>query len=226
MMPFTRRIWLYGLCLCFAAPFILGALPVAAEERGASASGSAAYDIPSQDLAKALNAYAAASGVQVLYEAPLTAGRRSAAVKGEFSSVTALQLLLAGTGLVGRRTDVDAITITPIQGEQADRSSPKILPDPRFLGALQAGIIDALCDSAETRPGAYRMAIQLWITSENNIERAVLLDSTGDPNRDAALTRILRGVNIGTPPPAGMAQPVTLTIVPRSPLAGDECAGR
>ncbi|WP_157449867.1 STN domain-containing protein [Bradyrhizobium sp. ARR65] len=210
----------YLVCLT-----VLSISRIEAEERTEAIRGSIVYDIPSQDLTKAVTAYAAQTGVQVLYEAALTAGRRSGAVKGTLSPDAALQLLLVGSGLIARRTDVDAITITAASPETAAAMLGQIPPDQRFLGALQAGLRTALCRSDETRPGAYRIALQLWFDPNNKIERAVLLGSTGDSRRDAALTSVLHGMAIGTVPPAGMAQPVTLTILPRSPLQGDECAG-
>jgi hypothetical protein len=180
------------------------------------------YNIPPQSLAEALSAYGASSGTQVLYETSLTAGRSSAAVKGKFTPEAALQTLLAGTGLVGRRTDVDAITILLEPQNRASRNS-LAAPDARFLGTLQASILNALCHRAETRPGNYRMALQLWITPSGAIQRASLLSSTGDTRRDEALTEVLHDVMIGALLPAGMGQPVTLVIVPRSPLHPPEC---
>lgn len=167
-------------------------------------TGPIVYNIPSQDLAKAINAYVAASGVQVLYDASLTAGRPSAAVIGTLSPEIALQRLLGGSGLVARRTDFDAITIAALDKVAATS------PDPRFLGALQAGILGALCRTDETRPGTYRMALQVWFDRENNIARSMLLGSTGDSRRDAAVTHALSDLALAVAPPAGMAQPVPL----------------
>ncbi|WP_130578570.1 secretin and TonB N-terminal domain-containing protein [Bradyrhizobium sp. Leo170] len=182
------------------------------------------FDIPSQPLAAALSAYGAITGVQVLYETALAAGKTSAAIKGSFAQESALRVLLAGTGLVGRRTDVDAITIAPALREQPG-SAALVAPDARFLGALQAGVLGALCGNTDTQPGGYRMALQLWITPAGVLQRASLLGSTGNAHRDEALIAQLQNVRIAVFPPAGMTQPVTLTIVPRSPLQSPECSG-
>jgi len=223
-MPSMKRILI--CCACLLLPIA----PAASQDLRAAAEQAAprtiVYDIPSQELAKALNNYAAASGIQVLYETSLTTGRRSATVKGSFSPEAALQALLAGSGLIGRRTDFDAFTITPVSPDNAAATPTQVQPPARFLAALQAGMLDALCRTDETRPGTYQIAVQIWINSDSNIERAVLLATTGDVHRDQALSRALRNVAIGMPPPPGMAQPVTLTIQPRSPLQGDECVGR
>ena len=196
-----------------------------AQQKSETAQGAeVVFDIPSQPLATALSAYGAIAGVQVLYETDLAVDRRSAALKGSFTQEAALQALLAGTGLVGRRTDVDAITIAPESREQSG-SAAHIAPDGRFLGALQAGILGALCGNTDTRPGGYRMALQLWITSAGILQRASLLGSTGNAHRDEALIARLQNVRIAVSPPAGMTQPITLAIVPRSPLQSPECGG-
>jgi hypothetical protein len=218
-----RRRFSYAL---FGLLALFGSCAARAEQADVfqSPGQQVAYDIPSQSLGGALDVYAAASGAQVLYETSLTAGRTSAPVQGTFTPEAALRILLTDTGLTARRTDVDAITILREPREAAE--APAIVPDARFLGALQAGILDALCRGGETRPGNYRMALQLWIGPAGGIQRASLLSSTGDEARDAALTSLLQKVSTGARPPPGLKQPVTLAIVPRSPLQQSECAPR
>ena len=58
------------------------------------------FDIGGQPLVSALDAYSAATGLQVVYDATLAGGRRAQAVKGSMAPDMALQLLLEGTGLV------------------------------------------------------------------------------------------------------------------------------
>ncbi|MGO4712707.1 secretin and TonB N-terminal domain-containing protein [Bradyrhizobium sp. 2TAF24] len=203
-----------------AALLLLIAMPALAVERSTASGDSTVYDIPAQDLARALNAYATASGLQVLYETALAAGRSSTAVKGRMTPDAALQLLLSGSGLVSRRTDVDAITL--YAEKPPDAAPAPARPDPRFLGVLQGAVLGALCGTEETRPGTYRAALQLWITPAGAITRAALLGSTGDVRRDAALQRLLPGTVVGAPPP-GLGQPVTLVIGPRAGGARPEC---
>ena len=199
---------------------LLAVMPVAATAETPAAPAAVVYDIPAQELARALNAYAAASGLQVLYETALAAGRRSTAIKGRMTADAALAQLLAGSGLVGRRTDVDAITL--FAERPADAAAVRPAPDGHFLGALQGAVLGALYGSDETRPGAYRAALQLWLTPAGTIARAALLSSTGDVRRDAALQRLLPGTQIGPQPP-GLGQPVTLVIGPRAAGQRPEC---
>lgn len=183
-----------------------------------------AYDIPSQALETALGTYAAVSGVQVLYETALTADRYSTAVKGRLTPETALRTLLAGTGLVGRRTDVDAFTIVPARRKQTGSVPSPGIPDSHFLGALQAGILEVLCRYPETQPGDYRVALQLWIAPGGGIQRVALIGSTGDEDRDATLVAALRDLVVDTVPPVGVPQPITMAIVPRLPHETGDCA--
>lgn len=213
-----------GACAFVVFLLVWGSFSALAQQKDGPVpvSQEISFDIPSQSLAAALSAYGTATSAQVLYETSLAMGKNSAAIDGKFTPEAALHALLIGTGLVGRRTDVDAITILPESRDRTANTSV-VVPDARFLGALQTGILNVLCQNAETRPGAYRMALQLWITPAGMLQRAALLGSTGDVRRDTALIKQLRGVSIAALPPPGMTQPVTLAIVPRSPLQRPEC---
>jgi hypothetical protein len=217
MMNITRALVALLLMAC-------GNVAVLAqqEEDTEQVSREAAFDIPSQPLAAALNAYGTRSGLQVLYESALAANRTSTAIRGTFTPEAALNALLAGTGLVGRRTDVDAVTVAPESRERSTDAAP-VAPDARFLGALQAGILNAFCQNADTRPGAYRLALQLWIAPTGALQRTSLLGSTGNTRRDEALVSQLRDVQLAIRPPPGLSQPITLVIMPRSPLQPPEC---
>jgi hypothetical protein len=61
------------------------------------------FDIPSQDLAGALRAFAVATDTEILYSAELVANRRSGSLIGEFTMEEALRRLLADTGLAFER---------------------------------------------------------------------------------------------------------------------------
>lgn len=75
------------------------------------AQAGSAFAIPAAPLGAALEVFAAASGVQVLYDSGLTAGRSSPGVSGALASEAALARLLAGTGLRGRFTGPRAATL-------------------------------------------------------------------------------------------------------------------
>ena len=111
----------------------------AASQDASVAEKRIAFDIPAQPLASALEAYSAATGVEIFYDAVLAAGHRSASVKGSFLPARALETLLLGTGYVPRSTGPDTISIAPgPQGTSQQtiaakrtRTSPASFP--RFL---------------------------------------------------------------------------------------------
>lgn len=183
------------------------------------------FDIPAQALDPALNAFRTAAGVQIFYETALTVGRKSQEVKGSLAPGRALQTLLGGTGLQVRRTDVDAFAILPGQAETDRAPAPASQPDGRFVGALQNGVLDLLCRNSQTRPGRYKVALELWIAPTGVIQRSALMASTGDVALDAALLGALRGGSIDAVPPANVAQPFILSIVPRAPSETGDCGG-
>ena len=80
----------------------IGSGGVSARADDAREHGPIYVDIPAQPLATALDAYCAAAGVQMFIDADSIAGRRSVAVRGEFSREDALQRLLSGTALAPR----------------------------------------------------------------------------------------------------------------------------
>jgi hypothetical protein len=202
------------------AAVMLSLVVVGAQDQPASATK--VYDIPAQPLAAALTQYILVSGAQVLYETSISAGRRSTQVKGHFTLEVALATLLGGTGLVAVRTDVDAFIIAP---SPASGEASAARPDIGFLSALQNGVLDALCRDPRTRPGGYKVAIELWIASTGVIQHSALIGSTGDPARDDLLTATLRGAHISVSPPPNVAQPYVLAIARRPPRQTGDCSG-
>ncbi|OYU87676.1 MAG: hypothetical protein CFE29_22850 [Bradyrhizobiaceae bacterium PARB1] len=135
----------------------------------------------------------------------------------------ALDKLLLGTGLVGRRTDVDAVTVTVRPQEKTEQLSEQ---QRMFLGHLQAGIIDELCKGVETKDRDYRLAVQLWLTDYGAVRRASLLGSTGNFRRDDAIAQALQRLNVTERPPPGLRQPLTMALLPREPGRATDCPER
>lgn len=89
------------------------------------------FDIAPQSLDAALAAFAAASGVQLLYDSGLTSGKSSPGAAGLFTAEEALGRLLAGSGLNARFTGLRAATI---QRAQDGVSGAVALPTVRIEG--------------------------------------------------------------------------------------------
>jgi hypothetical protein len=173
-----------------------------------------AFDIPAQPLDQALDAFGVASGLQVFYESSLTSGRRSIAIKGEFEASVALRALLSGSGLTARVIAAGTVSVGVPADADADKRAERraelaYLP---YYGVLQAGIMKALCDSAEAKPGSYRIILQYWIDPAGRIARSKLIGSSGNNERDVAIMGAVQ--DIALPPPGDLPQPVTMAIEP------------
>jgi len=79
------------------------------------------YNIPEQDLAAALKAFAAASGREVVASSEIIAGKRSGAAVGPLSSEQAVEHILAGTGLSYRVVE-GAFVIRPMRVAGAEEA--------------------------------------------------------------------------------------------------------
>ena len=89
---------------------------------------------------------------------------------------------------------------------------------------MQASFLEALCRSPGTRPGRYRIALSFRIGRSGDIEQTSLVDSTGDPDRDARIMAAIAHVAVGEAPPAELTQPITMVIAPQPPDMAGACA--
>jgi hypothetical protein len=226
------------LTMAYATLMIAGICAAGAEERQvATAIGPIGFHIPAQPLANALQAYGQRTGVQVLYESNSAVGRTSGAVEGNFTPDAALNLLLTGTDLRVRYLRADAITLAPpsVDGDRppsapfatadlslgtlrtrgsSDSDGAARLHD--YSESVQADIQEALRKNAKTRAGNYRAVLDIWIDPSRTIQRTELFRSTGDHERDTAVTTVLSGLTISRPAPANMPQPVRVVVLVKS----------
>jgi len=175
------------------------------------------FDIPPQSLMTALRAYSVQTGVSVLFDDGMVRDLSSPGVTGNYSPHDALQQLLQGTGLAARYASPMAFTLMPDRSPISARSAPDpvdVAESTRFAGRVQAGLERTLCGSALTRPGNYRLAMQLWLDASGRVTRTRLLGSTGNPARDARIELLLDGLILDGVPP-GMPEPLTVLLTPR-----------
>jgi hypothetical protein len=197
-------------------------------------AGTFVFDIPAQPLAPALNAYGAATGVVAVYNGNLAVGRQSGPVRGLYTPETALHLLLRDSGLAVQYTAEDAFVLVPAPAETAIIESPSAIGltalasqnviEQLYSGRVQSDINRSLCAAPATRPGDYRLAMRFRIGPSGEIMELQLLSSTGDRQRDAAITGILRNLSVGEPPPASMSQPFTMIMLPISSGGTVDCS--
>jgi len=160
----------------------------------AETHASARFDIDEQSLASALRAFGEQSGIAVLFDDALVAGRLSRGVHGTAS--------------------------LPDAPAMARDGSPSLGQGDAFL--IQASIAQALCARQDTRPGGFRLALQLWIDGSGTVERASALAPSDDPARDRRVLAAVRSVRL--PPRLSGMSPVTVLLVP-SPASNDPCRG-
>nr|WP_154666118.1 TonB-dependent receptor [Thauera linaloolentis] len=126
-----------GLCLAFAAHAQTAARPI---------------DLPAAPLERSLNTLARQAGVQILFAAPLAAGRSAPALKGDYTAQQALERLLAGTGLVLRRADERTFRIEDGAGKETTLSAVTVSASANRSGTTEGtGSYTTGVTSAATR---------------------------------------------------------------------------
>ncbi|HNP61848.1 MAG TPA: TonB-dependent siderophore receptor [Nitrospirales bacterium] len=86
------------------------------------------FDIPSQPVGSALNAFADATGWQISLPTELAAGLTSPGVIGSYTPEVALQTLLSGTGLTYQLADTNAVILVQ---QSSTGAVPSALPSQR-----------------------------------------------------------------------------------------------
>ncbi len=81
-----------------------------------------------------------------------------------------------------------------------------------YAGLLQSQLQSALKRDEKARTGRYHVSVKVWLGPGGQVTRMELVSSSGDPAMDGILTRVISGLSLGEPPPAGMPQPVNLRI--------------
>jgi hypothetical protein len=210
--------------LCLTAGFALVGAAAVDDAAGAdrrngpvAPNGPMTFDLPAQPLVSALESYSVVSGWQVIYDASLATGRRSAGVKGIFAPAVALRMLLAGTGLTPEFMAADGVMLVPDATATAARQETPVDTASLFrgyYGRIQMGLKRVFCADRRLRSGSYRIAFGFWIGPSGTVTRAVALGSTGKTDIDAVFDRAVHTLSIGDPPPAGFSQPVVILVTP------------
>lgn len=216
VVPSTRLGCILAFALVMQAGAVGSALGQPASEGGARPDGLANFDIPAQPLSKALYAFSAATGIEVLVDARQADGRRSVDVKGLMAARDALMILLTGSNLNAQELGPSTIALKTTAMASSPRSSD--VPDDgdlAYFADIQRAVHQALCSDTRTAPGRYRLALKLWIGQSGTVLRSRRLDTTGDDDLDGVLDAATRTISIGRPPPPDLPQPVTLVISPR-----------
>jgi iron complex outermembrane recepter protein len=115
-------------------PALVLACTLGAQVSVAAADHPKLFNIERQNLAAALNQFAAQSDRQILFSTDVVTSKHSSGVKGELEPEVALRRLLKGTGLSYRVTSDDTILV-----EAVHSGATANLPVPNSIRLAQAG---------------------------------------------------------------------------------------
>lgn len=221
-------LWALG----FASIAVLGSVGTsdAADRAIVRKEGSlVVFHIPAQPLASALEAYGAATGFAVFYDAALATGHRSLGVKGSLTPARGLEALLRGTGYAPQAIGPGALTIAPASRHATGPPSIQKRPADRYdayFATLQARLGGELCRDDRAESGGSEIIFKFWLAPSGVVARAEIIASGGDPERDRAIAERLEGLDVGEPPPAGLPTPITMAVFPPKPAEARGCAER
>jgi len=128
------------------------------------------FNIPSGDLATALGAYMAQTGVELVIADNVFKGRRTAGVRGNLSADVALSRILAGTGFVTYR-EGNAIAVVPeavrTRGQTIARTAESA--PVRVAAASAAGIESVVVTSSKIKGDIQTVPIAITALSQEQL---------------------------------------------------------
>ncbi|WP_407352054.1 TonB family protein [Luteimonas sp. R10] len=172
-----------------------------------------------QPLDSALDRFATVTGRSVLYNSDLVAGRTASPVHGRYASLDALRYLLEGTGLTVEEARTGQVTalVLKLADEESLAAAARLQAGMNDFGdGLRQGIWEAICADARTAGDDYRALMRLAVDATGRVRDVRLLDSTGNAERDEAITEVVGRLRTDLPPP-GMPQPLAVLIRPGQP---------
>ncbi|NVO13585.1 MAG: hypothetical protein HXX10_06060 [Rhodoplanes sp.] len=184
-----------------------------AKDSDSASPAATDFDIPEQPLGAALERFMTLSNVMVVVDSVTVGSRKSNAIRGAFPPNDALRSLLAGTGLNSLPIGPSAYMLVPVPHAAEAQRLPRFMD---YAAAVQRAAVASLCRRDDTRPTNYRTVIRLWLRPEGTVQRVELAVSTGSPGRDIAIADMLQRIEIDTPVPANLPQPIKLAITPRT----------
>jgi hypothetical protein len=189
------------------------------------------------DLPSALDAYSAASGLQVLYDGALAGGRRSAPIHGVMAPEAALSAMLKGAGLAASFTKDRNIIIMLDQLSSAEAfgpppkdyaaplgtihvETPLLVGSPsrdRWQAGLYANLVQTeLTQALRRNPSAvarrYEAELRIWLNADGVVQRSEFVNPTVDGRLARVIMASIQDVTISQPPPPGLVQPLSVRI--------------
>ena len=213
MFP-IRNHHLVGIAFCLSGLSVTNAASAASET-------VRRFDVAAQPLDQALAAFSVSTGLQMLYDSSLAAGRQSSPVSGEMRPRDALALMLTGTGLTARFTSAgavviyagstSAVTLNPITATAApvigrSRANAEARA---YAETVQQQTIEALRQDAQLSGDDYALSVRLWVADDGAAHRVEVLKGSGEPGRDADFLTFASRLRFPIPPP-DLPQPMRI----------------
>ncbi|HEV2562225.1 MAG TPA: TonB-dependent receptor [Rhizomicrobium sp.] len=126
------------------------------------------FNIPSGDLATALDAYSAQTGIELLYAAGAVKGRHTRGAKGDLSADAALTHILAGTGYMMRRTASGAIGVIHDVPEASEPAHTRVA-EASSVKAAAAGIESVVVTSSKIKGDIQTVPIAITALSQEQL---------------------------------------------------------
>ena len=99
-----------------------------------------------------------------------------------------------------------------IGGTPADTGTSRLAAN-AFGNAASRALNEYLTRDKDVKQRDYKVRVQIWLTASGGLQRAELVDSTGDPQTDEALRAALnRFPGTSTAPPARLPQPMRVLV--------------
>ena len=138
----------------------------------AGTSAAQAYQLDGGDLSTVLGDFAAQSGIQILYDAKLLAGHRSAGLSGAYSFEAALSRLLRDSGLEAVAVNADTFVI-----KRLPRRTPRSVPH-QGVASVQAPAVATELSTVIVKNGDLQRLATQGATPVTEITREQI-DSSG-----------------------------------------------
>ena len=130
------------------------------------------FEIPAQPLGQALNQLALRSDREILFSPALTQGKRSPGLSGTFTAETALERLLAGSGLTVKLEGRSFLVVPAAKpGKTPTPDSPPPSPPQRPI-AIESVVVTALKRSSLVQ----QTPISMTVISGEQLSRAGIVD--------------------------------------------------
>lgn len=205
---------LLACVLCFGTA--AHATPREGDATPGTTHGTTRFDIDAQPLAGALRAFSERSGIAVLFDDALVAGRDSPGLHGDAAPHDALRILLVGTGLNAHFSSMNAFTVNAAPPEPDDIAGAPAPATAELAendaAELQRAVEKVLCVRRDTRPGSFRLALQIWIDANGGVADVVALAPSDDGARDARVLGAIRNARV--PAHLSLASPFTVLLAP------------